>query len=119
MPRVKAGTKTRTRHKKVLKLAKGFRMSRNKLFTRAKQAVLKTGEYEFAGRRLRRRDMRSLWITRISAALSNFGISYSKFINGLTKSSIELDRKSLSEMAIRNPKHFEEVVNKVKSSFSK
>jgi large subunit ribosomal protein L20 len=119
MPRVKSGVKRRVKHKKILNLAKGFRMSRSTLFTRAKQAVIKTGEYAFAGRKLRRRDMRSLWITRLSAALSKYEISYSKFINGLTKSNIDLNRKSLSEMAIHNPTHFEEVVNKVKEAFNK
>lgn len=119
MPRVKGGLRTHARHKKIIKLAKGYRMSRSTLFKRAQEAVLRAGEHAFAGRKKRKRDMRALWIARLNSALSNYGILYSRFIAGLKKSNIELDRKSLSEMAIHNPTHFEEVVNKVKSSFNK
>jgi large subunit ribosomal protein L20 len=94
-------------------------MTRSTLFKRAQEAVLRAGEHAFAGRRIRRRDMRTLWISRINSALSNYGLQYSRFISGLKKAKIELDRKSLSEMAIHNPNHFAEVVNKVKESFKK
>jgi len=119
MPRVKGGLRTHARHKKIIKLAKGFRMTRSKLFTRAHEAVIRAGEHAFAGRRLRRRDMRTTWISRISSALFNHNINYSKFINGLKKANIQLDRKSLSQMAITNPNHFEEIVNKVKQALNK
>lgn len=119
MPRVTSGTRKHAKHKKVLNMAKGFRLTRSKLFKRAKEAVLRAGEHAFAGRRIRRRDMRKLWISRISAALTNKDINYSRFINGLKKAKIEMDRKTLSEMAIHNPKHFDEVVEKAKKAFSK
>lgn len=117
MPRVSGGVRTRRRHKKVLKLAKGYRGSRSKLFKRANEAVIRAGEHAFAGRRKRRRDLRRLWISRINGALSSFDINYSSFIKGLKDINIDLDRKILSDMAINNPKAFEEVVNKVKESF--
>lgn len=119
MPRVKGGLRTHARHKKVIKLAKGYRMTRSTLFKRAQEAVLRAGEHAFAGRKKRKRDMRTLWIARINSALSNYGVQYSRFIAGLKKANIELDRKSLSEMAIHNPKHFEEVVTTVKSAIGK
>lgn len=114
MPRVKGGPRAHARHKKILKLAKGYRMSRNRLFRRANEAVIRAGEHAFAGRRIRRRDFRSLWITRISGALTPFDMNYSTFINGLKTANIELNRKMLSELAIHDPKAFEEVVSKVK-----
>lgn len=119
MPRVKGGLRTHAKHRKIVKLAKGYRMTRSKLFTRAKQAVIRAGEHAFAGRKLRKRDMRTLWISRINSALSNFDIQYSRFIAGLKKANIELDRKSLSQMAIHNPNHFEEVVKTVKKAIEK
>ena len=119
MPRVTGGTRTHARHRKVIKLAKGYRLTRSKLFKRAQEAVLRAGEHAFAGRRIRRRDMRTLWVSRLSAALTKFDLNYSNFISGLKKANIELDRKSLSEMAIHHPNHFEEVVTKAKESFKK
>jgi len=119
MPRSTGGTRTHARHKKVIELAKGYRLTRSKLFKRAQEAVIRAGEHAFAGRRLRKRDMRTLWIARLNGALSKFEMNYSNFIKGLKKANIELDRKILSEMAIHNPNHFEEVVNKVKESFKK
>jgi len=116
MPRVKGGLRTHARHKKILKQAKGYRLTRSKLFRRAHEAVIRAGEHAFAGRKLRKRDMRKTWISRINSALFNYDINYSTFINGLKKSNIELDRKTLSQMAIHNPKHFEQVVNKVKEA---
>jgi large subunit ribosomal protein L20 len=118
MPRVKGGLRTHARHKKIIGLAKGYRMSRSVLFKRAQEAVMRAGEHAFAGRKKRKRDMRTLWISRLNSALFNFEIKYSRFIAGLKKSNIELDRKSLSEMAIHNPSHFAEVVKVVKSSIS-
>ena len=114
MTRVKGGFKQRRAHKKVLKLAKGFRMSRNRLFRSARQAVVKSGEHQFIGRKLRKRNFRRLWITRISGALSGYGIQYSRFVAALPKANVGLNRKMLSEMAIRDPKGFEQVVETVK-----
>lgn len=119
MPRVKRGVRAHHKHKKVIQQAKGYRGSRSKLFRRANEAVLRAGEQAFAGRRIRRRDLRRLWIARINGALTQYGINYSSFINGLKKQNILLDRKILSEMAISEPKAFEQVVNKVKDSFNK
>lgn len=116
MPRVKGGPSARNKHKKVLKKAKGYWGSRSKLFRRANEAVIKAGEHAFAGRRIRRRDLRRLWITRISAALTNHDINYSRFIKGLKDSNIELNRKMLSQMAIEDPKGFETVVKTVQKN---
>ena len=119
MSRVKANPNTQLKHKKTLKLAKGYRGTRSKLFRRAEQAVLRAGEDAFAGRRLNRRNFRRLWIARISAALLPFNIKYSRFINALGKANIELDRKILSELAISEPESFAQVVEKAKESFNK
>ena len=112
--RVKTGPTRRRKHKKILKQAKGYRMTRSRLIRKAKEAVLHSGEYAFAGRKLRKRDMRRLWISRINAALSNSDISYSKFIACLNKAKIELDRKILADLAVTDPKTFEAIVNKAK-----
>ncbi len=114
--RIKGGLRAHRKHKKVLQLAKGYRMTRSKLFRRAQEAVLRAGEHAFAGRRKRRRDLRSLWIVRINGALSEKGLNYSRFINGLQKADIELNRKMLSEMAIHNPDHFEQIVKRVQEA---
>ena len=114
MTRVKGGTKTRRMHKKVLALAKGYYGSRGRLYKRSKDAVLHSGEYAFAGRRQRRRDLRRLWITRINAALKPFEIKYSVFIKLMKDNNVVLDRKILAEFAVNHPKAFEAVVNKVK-----
>jgi large subunit ribosomal protein L20 len=115
MPRVKGNRKDHRKHKKVLKLTKGYRGTRSKLFKRANEASVRAGEHAFAGRRQRRRDMRRLWIARINAALIPFDIKYSRFIDGLNKSDIKLNRKVLSEMAINDSKAFKDVVEKVKA----
>ena len=117
MPRSTAGVRTRRRHKKVIKLAKGYRGSRSKLYKRANEAVIRAGEHAFHGRKKRRRDMRRLWITRISGALTKYDINYSRFIAGLKKANIDLNRKMLSELAINDPQAFEQVVSKAKESF--
>jgi large subunit ribosomal protein L20 len=114
MPRVKGGFRTRRKHNKILQLAKGYRGTRSKLVKRSHEAVLRAGEHAFEGRRNRRRDMRTLWITRISGALAKFEIMYSRFMAGLKKSKIELNKKMLAEVAINDPKGFEEIVGKVK-----
>ncbi len=119
MPRVKGGPRNRRRHKKIIKLAKGYRGTRSRLYKRANEAVLRSGEHAFAGRRKKRRDLRRLWVIRISAALTNYDLNYSRFIKGLKLSKIELNRKILSELAVNNPKAFEQVVTNAKENFSK
>jgi large subunit ribosomal protein L20 len=119
MPRVKGGPRARRKHKKILKLAKGYRGSRSKLYKRANEAVLRAGEHAFAGRRKRRRDLRRLWITRINAGLKPHNINYSSFIKGLKDAKIEVNRKILSDLAVKDPKAFEQIVSKAKESFSK
>lgn len=112
--RTKGGVKTRQRHKKVLDLAKGYRMSRHKQFKVAKQAVLHAGEYAFMGRKLRKRNFRQLWITRINAGLSGMEISYSRFIKALKDNNIEIDRKILALFAAEKPEIFKKIVASVK-----
>ncbi len=116
MVRVKTGTVRKRKHNKILKKAKGYWMSRRKQYKKAHEAVLHAGKYAFAGRKLKKRDFRSLWILRINAALRNKGLTYSKFINMLKKQKIELDRKILSKIANEYPKVFDELIEKVQSS---
>ncbi len=116
MPRVKGGPRAHAAHKKVLKLASGYRGSRNRLFRRAQEAVIRAGEHAFEGRKQRKRDMRRLWISRISAALRQYDVMYSRFIASLKKDHIELDRKMLSEIAINDSKAFEQIVIKSKNA---
>ncbi len=111
--RVKAGTNTRRRHKKILKAVKGYVRARSKLYKVARESYLHAGQYSFAGRKKRKSDMRSLWIMRLNAALRIHGISYSSFINSLKKHNIELNRKSLSELAINEPNVFSQLVSQV------
>ena len=115
MARIKGAVATRKRRKKILKLAKGYFGAKSKHFKMAKQAVMKSGNYAYIGRRQKKRDFRKLWITRISAACKMNGINYSSFINGLKKSGIVLNRKMLSEIAISDPKGFEQLVQKIKN----
>jgi large subunit ribosomal protein L20 len=115
MPRVKGGTTQKRKHKKIFAMTKGFRMARNRLFKKANEAATRKGEHQFEGRKNRKRDFRRLWIVRISGALSNYDVKYSRFMDALKKSGIEMDRKSLSEMAIRDPQAFAGLVEKVKS----
>ena len=114
MPRVKTGITRKNRHKKVLKLTKGFRGTNRRLIKRAKEAALHAGQYAFIGRKLRKRDMRKLWIMRINAALKQIDetMRYSRFINSLKKANIQLDRKVLSELAVNDPETFKAVVTK-------
>jgi len=109
----------RQRHNKVLKLAKGYRMTKHRLYKVAREAVIHAGQYAFAGRHLRRRDLRSLWISRINAALRAHDIRYSDFISGLKKSGIELDRKVLAEFATRQPEVFSEIAKTAGFTHSK
>lgn len=116
MARVKGALATRKRRKKILKLAKGYWGAKSKHFKMAKEAVMKSGNYAYIGRRQKKRDFRRLWITRISAACRMNGITYSVFINGLKKANINLNRKMLSEIAIADENAFKELVNKAKSA---
>ncbi len=116
MARVKGAMMTRKRRKKVLKLAKGYYGSKSKLFKTAKEAVMKSGQYAYIGRKQKKRDFRALWITRISAACRMNGINYSSFMNGLKKANITLNRKMLSEIAIHDEKAFAELVSKAKAA---
>jgi len=116
MARVKGALHTRKRRKKILKLAKGYRGAKSKLFRIANQAVMKSLVYAYIGRKHKKRDFRKLWITRISAAAKANGMNYSRFMNGLKKAGIEINRKMLSEIAIKDEAAFTQLVEKAKSS---
>lgn len=116
MARVKGAVATRKRRKKVLKLAKGYWGSKSRHFKMAKQAVMKSGNYAYIGRKHRKRDFRRLWITRISAACKMNGINYSTFMNGLKKAGIQLNRKMLSEIAISDEAAFTALVEQAKAA---
>ncbi|MBT3338306.1 MAG: 50S ribosomal protein L20 [Anaerolineae bacterium] len=116
MARVKNGPHGRRRHKKVLKLTKGQYGSKSKLFRRANEAMLKSLWYSYRDRRVRRRDLRRLWIARINAASRLNGMTYSKLIHALKKSEIEINRKMLADMAVRDPKAFAAVVTKAQEA---
>ena len=113
--RIKGGVMTKKRHKKILKLAKGYRDKRSNVWSHAKRAVMIAGRQAFIGRKIKKRDYRALWITRLSAALKLHGMQYSRFIYALSRKRVELNRKMLSELAIREPKVFEEVVKMAKA----
>ncbi len=116
MARVKGAMMTRKRRKKVLKLAKGYYGSKSKLFRTAKEAVYKSGQKAYIGRKQRKRDFRRLWITRISAACRINGVNYSSFMNGLKKAGVDLNRKMLSEIAIHDAAAFTQLVEKAKAA---
>ena len=116
MARVKGGTISRARHKKVMKQAKGYFGSKHRLYRTANEQVMHSGKYAYRDRKQKKRDFRKLWITRINAACRQNDISYSKFINGLTKAEIDINRKMLSEIAIDNPEAFTELVNIAKNA---
>ena len=118
MPRVKRGVTARARHKKILALAKGFRGRRNNVFRVAKQAVMRAGQYAYRDRRNRKRVFRALWITRINAAVREHGVSYSVFIAGLKKAAIELDRKVLADLAVRDKAGFAAIVQQAKAALA-
>ena len=116
MARVKGALATRKRRNKVLKLAKGYWCGKSRLFKTAKEAVYKSGQYAYISRRLKKRDFRRLWITRISAACKSNGMNYSTFINGLKKADISLNRKMLSEIAINDAAGFTTLCEKAKAA---
>lgn len=116
MARVKRGVIARRRHKKILKQAKGYYGARSRVFRVAKQAVIKAGQYAYRDRRQRKRQFRQLWIARINAGARTNGLSYSKFINGLKKASIEIDRKILADLAVHEKAAFAALVEKAKAS---
>ncbi|MEH6503490.1 MAG: 50S ribosomal protein L20 [Cycloclasticus sp.] len=115
MPRVKRGVVARARHKKVLKQAKGYYGARSRIYRVAKQAVIKAGQYAYRDRRQRKRQFRALWIARINAGARSCGLSYSRFMNGLKKASIGLDRKVLADIAVFDKDAFSQLVTTAKS----
>ena len=116
MPRVKRGVTARARHKKVLALAKGYRGRRKNVYRVAKQAVMKAGQYAYRDRRQRKRQFRQLWIVRINAGARENGLSYSKFMNGLKKASINIDRKVLADLAVFDKPAFAKLVEQAKAN---
>ena len=116
MARIKGAVMTRKRRNKMLKAAKGYWGAKSKHFKMAKQAVMKSGNYAFAGRKMKKRDFRRLWITRISAEAKNNGINYSTFMNGLKKAGIDLNRKMLAEIAVSDKEAFAAIVEKAKAA---
>ena len=115
MPRVKRGVTARTKHKKIISQAKGFRGRRKNVFRVAKQAVIKAGQYAYRDRRRRKRDFRSLWISRINAAVRELGLTYSRFIDLLNKNSSGLNRKVLSDLCVNDPESFRKLVDSLKN----
>jgi large subunit ribosomal protein L20 len=116
MARVKRGVQARARHKKVLNEAKGYYGARRKVYRVAKQAVIKAGQYAYRDRRQRKRQFRSLWIVRINAAAREFGLSYSRFMHGLSKAEVEIDRKVLADLAVHDLAAFGVLAEKAKAS---
>ncbi|QGT99718.1 LSU ribosomal protein L20p [Candidatus Syntrophocurvum alkaliphilum] len=116
MPRIKRGVSARKRHKKILKAAKGYRGSKSKLFKVANQQVMKSGQYAYIHRKLKKRDFRKLWIARINAAARENGTTYSKMMHGLKVAGIEVNRKMLSELAIGDPQAFSELAEASKKA---
>ncbi|MDF1817332.1 MAG: 50S ribosomal protein L20 [Immundisolibacteraceae bacterium] len=116
MPRVKRGVTARARHKKVMKLARGYRGARSRVYRVAVQAVTKAGQYAYRDRKQRKRQFRSLWIVRINAAARDNGLSYSRLINGMSKAGISIDRKILAELAVNDPQAFASVADQAKAA---
>ena len=119
MARVKGALATRKRRNKVLKLAKGYFGAKSKLFKTAKEAVMKSGNYAYIGRRLKKRDFRRLWITRISAACKLNGINYSSFMNGLNKAGVQINRKMLADLAVNDAAGFAALVKTANKALNK
>ena len=119
MARIKGALATRKRRKKVLKLAKGYFGAKSKLFKTAKEAVMKSGNYAYIGRRLKKRDFRRLWITRISAAAKLNGLNYSKFMNGLNKAGVSINRKMLADIAVNDAAGFTKLAETAKKALEK
>ncbi|MDF4001905.1 50S ribosomal protein L20 [Luteibacter sp. PPL552] len=118
MARVKRGVTARRRHKKIIGRAKGYYNARRKVFRAANQAVIKAGQYAYIGRKQRKRQFRALWIVRINAAARQFGLSYSRLINGLAKANISVDRKVLADLAVHDIKAFGAIAEKAKASLA-
>ena len=118
MARVKRGVTARRRHKKILKLAKGYYGARSRTFRVAKQAVIKAAQYSYRDRRQRKRQFRALWIVRVNAAAREFGLSYSRLINGLSLAQITIDRKILADMAVHDKAAFGQLVEKAKAALA-
>ena len=118
MPRVKRGVTARARHKKVIALATGYRGRRKNVYRIANQAVMKAGQYAYRDRRQRKRQFRQLWIARINAGARQNGLSYSKFMNGLKRAAIELDRKVLADLAVFDKPAFAQLVEKAKAALA-
>ena len=118
MPRVKRGVTAGARHKKVLSRAKGYYNARRKVYRVAKQAVAKAGQYAYRDRRVRKREFRALWIARINAAARECGLSYSRFMNGLKKATIDIDRKVLADIAVHDKKSFSVLADKAKAALA-
>jgi len=118
MPRVKRGVTARARHKKVIAQAKGFRGRRKNVFRIAKEAVMKAGQYQYRDRRNKKREFRALWIARINAAVREVGMTYSVFMNGLKKASIDIDRKVLADLAVYDKPAFGKIAEQAKASLS-
>ncbi len=118
MPRVKRGVQAHAKHKKVLKSAKGYYGARRKIYRVAKQAVIKAGQYAYRDRRVKKREFRALWIQRINAAARLCGMSYSRFIDGLNKAGIEVDRKMLADIAVHDMPAFEQLAEKAKAALA-
>ena len=116
MPRVRPGHATRRRRRRILRAAKGYRGTRSKLFRVAKQAVIKAGQYAYRDRRVKKREFRALWITRVNAGCSARGISYSQFIGGLKRANVFLNRKMLSEIAIADSPAFDQLADLAKAN---
>ena len=119
MARIKGALATRKRRKKILKLAKGYFGAKSKLFKTAKEAVMKSGNYAYIGRRLKKRDFRRLWITRISAAAKLNGMNYSTFMNGLNKAGVAVNRKMLADLAVNDEKAFASLVKTAAKALEK
>ena len=118
MPRVKRGVTARARHKKILTQASGYRGRRNAVYRIAKEAVMKAGQYAYRDRRVKKRVFRSLWIARINAAVRELGMSYSAFMNGLKKASIDIDRKVLADLAVHDKAAFTKIAEQAKASLA-
>ncbi len=118
MPRVKRGVTAGARHKKVLAQAKGYYNARRKVYRVAKQAVAKSGQYAYRDRRVRKREFRALWIARINAAARECGLSYSRFMNGLKKATIDIDRKVLADIAMHDKNSFSVLADKAKAALT-
>lgn len=116
MARTRTGPSRHRRHKGILKEARGFRQARRQHYKAAREAVLHAGQYAYIGRKKRKRDFRTLWIQRLNAAVREHDLSYSKFIAGLKRAKIELDRRILADIAVRDPKTFDQIIERVKST---